>query len=369
MGIGSAGIRIVTGVELDALSDRELDLLLGGDQEIVFARSSPEAKLRIADALRAEGQVVAITGDGVNDAPALHRADIGIAMGRSGTDVAREAATMVLTDDDFGTIVVAIEEGRRVYANIRKFILYIFAHAVPEVVPFLIFALSGGAIPLPLNVLQILAIDLGTDILPALALAREPAEPGLMDQPPRPPKQGIIRAAMLLRAWAFLGTISAVLVMGGFLFVLYRAGWQPGIPTGVGSPLHHAYLQASTVAWLGIVACQIGTAFAARTERASLRAVGVFSNPALLVGIAAAVLFALAFVYTPFLHGIFGTTAPSVSQLLLVAPFPFIVWGADELRRFWRRRQGPTQPDHSGTSAAKPPGSAARPPSPRVSGA
>jgi calcium-translocating P-type ATPase len=337
VGIGSVGARIVTGEQLDALSEPELDHLLSGDEEIIFARSSPEAKLRIADALRAQGQVVAMTGDGVNDAPALHRADIGVAMGRSGTDVAREAATMVLTDDDFGTIVVAIEAGRRVYDNIRKFILYIFTHAVPEVVPFLVFALSGGAIPLPLTVLQILAIDLGTDILPALALSREPAEPGLMDRPPRPRKEGIIRGAMLLRAWAFLGAISAVLVMGGFLLVLHQAGWHPGDPTGVGAPLHHSYQQATTVAWLGIVACQIGTAFAARTERASLRAIGVFSNPALLVGIAGAIVFALLLVYTPFLHPVFGTAALPANQLLLVFPFPFIVWGADELRRLWHR--------------------------------
>ncbi|MFI5783104.1 cation-translocating P-type ATPase [Nocardia sp. NPDC051570] len=338
VGIGSANTRIVTGEQLDALSEPELDQLLAGDEEIIFARSSPEAKLRIADALRALGQVVAMTGDGVNDAPALHRADIGVAMGRSGTDVAREAATMVLTDDDFGTIVIAVEAGRRVYDNVRKFILYIFTHAVPEVVPFLVFALSGGAIPLPLTVLQILAIDLGTDILPALALSREPAEPGLMDRPPRPRKQGIIRPAMLLRAWAFLGAISACLVMAGFLLVLYRAGWHPGDATGVGATLHHPYQQATTVAWLGIVACQIGTAFAARTERASLRAVGVFTNPALLWGIAAEVVFALALVYTPFMHPVLGTASLSAGQLLLVVPFPFIVWGADELRRLWLRR-------------------------------
>ena len=145
---------------------------------MVFARSSPEAKLRIADALRAHGQVVAMTGDGVNDAPALRRADIGVAMGRSGTDVAREAATMVLTDDNFATIAAAVEPGRRVYDNVRKFICYIFTHAVPEVLPFLIFALAGGAVPLPLTVMQILAIDLGTDTLPALALSREPPNPG-----------------------------------------------------------------------------------------------------------------------------------------------------------------------------------------------
>ncbi|HEY3609398.1 MAG TPA: cation-transporting P-type ATPase [Pseudonocardiaceae bacterium] len=338
VGIGTAGTRIITGDELAALDEPALDRLLEGGDEIIFARSSPEAKLRIADALRARGQIVAMTGDGVNDAPALHRADIGVAMGRSGTDVAREAATMVLTDDDFSTIVAAVEAGRRVYDNVRKFILYIFTHAVPEVVPFLVFALSGGAIPLPLTVLQILAIDLGTDILPALALSREPAEPGLMDRPPRPPKQGVIRGAMLARAWAFLGAISAALILGAFVLVLRQAGWTPGAATGPGSPLHHAYQQATTVAWLGIVACQIGTAFAARTERASLRAIGLFSNPALLGGVAAAIVFAFVLVYAPFLHPVFGTAALSPGQLALVLPFPFVVWGADELRRTWRRR-------------------------------
>jgi len=336
-GVDSVGTRIVTGDELAELDESALDRLLAGAQEIIFARSSPEAKLRIADALRARGQIVAMTGDGVNDAPALHRADIGVAMGKSGTDVAREAATMVLTDDDFSTIVAAVEAGRRVYDNVRKFIVYIFTHAVPEVVPFLVFALSGGAIPLPLTVLQILAIDLGTDILPALALSREPAEPGLMDRPPRPPRQGVIRGAMLARAWGFLGLISAALTLGAFLLVLHQAGWTPGAETGPGSPLHHAYQQATTVAWLGIVACQIGTAFAARTEHASLRSIGLFTNPALLGGIAVGIAFAFTLVYAPFLHPIFGTAALSIGQLALVLPFPFVVWGADELRRAWLR--------------------------------
>jgi magnesium-transporting ATPase (P-type) len=206
IGIGAAGQHIVTGNELAVMPDADLDRLLAGPDEVVFARTSPEAKLRIADALRTNGQTVAMTGDGVNDAPALRRADIGIAMGLSGTDVAREAATMVLTDDNFGTITAAIEAGRQVYDNVRKFIVYIFAHAVPEVVPFLVFALSGGAIPLPLTVLQILAIDLGTETLPALALGREPAEPGLMRRPPRRRTQGVISREMLVRAWGWMGS-------------------------------------------------------------------------------------------------------------------------------------------------------------------
>ena len=199
--------------------------------------------------------------------------------------------------------------------------------------PFLVFALAGGAVPLPLTVMQILAIDLGTDTLPALALSREPAEPGLMDRPPRPRTQGVITGRMLARAWGFLGLISATLVMAGFFVTLRHAGWQPGAPTGPGTPLNHAYRQATTVAWLGIVACQVGTAFAVRTDHASLRSVGVFTNPFLLAAIAAALAFAAALVYLPALHGAFGTAALTPAQLATVAPFPFIVWGADETRR------------------------------------
>jgi magnesium-transporting ATPase (P-type) len=260
-------------------------------------------------------------------------------MGRSGTDVAREAATMVLTDDNFATIAAAVESGRRVYDNVRKFICYIFTHAVPEVVPFLVFALAGGAVPLPLTVMQILAIDLGTDTLPALALSREPAEPGLMDRPPRPRAQGVISRGMLARAWGFLGLISAALVMAGFFLTLGHAGWHLNAPTGPGSPLNHAYRQATTVAWLGIVACQIGTAFAVRTDHASLRSVGIFSNPALLGGIAFSLAFAAVLIYVPVLQGFFGTAALAPAQLATVAPFPVIVWGSDELRRLLLRRR------------------------------
>ncbi|HUK95144.1 MAG TPA: cation-transporting P-type ATPase [Gaiellaceae bacterium] len=343
IGIVGDGVRLVAGRELDRLSDAALDELLRNQTAIVFARSSPEAKLRIADALRDRGEVVAMTGDGVNDAPALRRADIGVAMGRSGTEVARQASTMVLTDDNFATIVVAVEAGRRVFDNVRKFILYIFAHATPEVVPFLVFALSGGAVPLPLTVLQILAIDLGTETLPALALGREPAEPGLMDRPPRTRREGVISAELLTRAWGFLGGISAGLVLSGFFFVLLQAGWSPGDSVAVGSSLHHAYLQATTMTFAGIVACQVGTAFAARTSTASLRSVGLWSNPLLLWGIAFELMFTAALLYVPPFQLVFGTRALAPSSLLILATFPLIVWGADELRRWYRRRSAAEQ--------------------------
>ncbi|CAB4935612.1 unannotated protein [freshwater metagenome] len=338
VGIAGPSAAILTGAELDAMTDAELGRALDRP-ELLIARSSPETKLRVVDALRAAGHVVAMTGDGVNDAPALRRADIGVAMGRSGTDVAREAATMVLTDDSFASIVAAVREGRVVFDNIRKFVLYIFAHATPEVVPFLLFALSGGAIPLPLTVMQILAIDLGTETLPALALGREPEEPGVMERPPRRRSEGILSREMLVRAWLKIGLIEAVLVCGGFLWVLLRAGWSPGDPTGEGDPLHHAYVVATTMTFAGITACQVGTAFAARTSRASLRSIGPWTNRLLLWGIAFELAFAAAVIYLPFLQPVFGTAALSPTDLLVLLAFPPIVWGSDELRRALARRR------------------------------
>ncbi|WP_249021558.1 cation-transporting P-type ATPase [Conexibacter sp. S30A1] len=334
---GESEPTVISGADLDAMAQDERDQLLSTAPELIVARSNPETKLHIVDALRAQGHTVAMTGDGVNDAPALRRADIGVAMGASGTDVAREAATMVLTDDNFASIVAAVEEGRVVYDNIRKFITYIFVHAVPEVFPFLIYALAGGAIPLPLTAIQILAIDLGTDTVPALALGREPAEPGTMDRPPRPREAGIISRAMLARAWLRLGVLEALLVTGGFFLVMLTAGWSVGEHIGSGTPLHHAYQQATTMTWAGIVACQIGAAFAVRTSHASLREVGVLSNRHLLRGIAFALAFAAAIIYAPPIQAIFKTSPLSVRDLLVLACFPIIVWGSDELWR-WHTR-------------------------------
>jgi magnesium-transporting ATPase (P-type) len=339
--------RTVMADRLDEMPQAELADLLASREELVFARATPESKLRIAETLRELGHVVAMTGDGVNDAPALRCADIGVAMGLSGTDVAREAATMVLTDDDFATIVTAIEAGRRVYDNVRKFIVYIFAHATPECVPFTVFALAGGLIPLPLTVLQLLAFDVGSETLPSLALGRDPAEPGIMDRPPRPANEGVIRLPMLVRAWLFLGLLVAALQMGGFLFVLLSAGWHPGAPVGAGHPLHHAYLQATTMAFVGMILGQIGTAFAVRAKRASLRSIGVCSNRYLLLAVAGVIMFAAAFVYAPPLQELLSTEALPIRDVLFLLPYPLIVWGADEARRWLvRRRESAPRPRH-----------------------
>jgi calcium-translocating P-type ATPase len=330
---------VVTGDQFERLTEQQLAALIQENPEVIFARASPEAKLHIAEALRDGGHVVAMTGDGVNDAPALRAADIGVAMGKSGTDVAREAATMVLTDDNFSTIVTAVNAGRRVYDNVRKFILYIFAHATPETVPFLVFAIGGGLIPLPLTIMQILAFDVGSETLPALALSREPAEPGIMARPPRPRNEGVIRAPMLVRAWLFLGVLVAALQMAGFFYMLLKAGWHPGVPVDVGAPLHHAYQQATTMTFLGMMAGQIGTAFAVRTQRASLRSVGFFTNRYLLAGIAAEILLAAVFVYAPPMQALLGTVPLPVTDLPLLLVYPVIVWGADEFMRYLLRKQ------------------------------
>ena len=336
VGIGGSGLDTISGTELDRLSEAELDRLLETGGELVFARSSPEAKLRITDALQDLGHVVAMTGDGVNDAPALRRADIGVAMGKSGTDVAREAATMVLTDDDFASIVSAVEAGRRVYDNVRKFIVYIFAHATPEVIPFLIYAISGGNIPLPLTVMQILAIDLFTETLPALALGREAAEPGLMQRPPRSKTERVITGPMLVRAWAVLGGMSAILVTAGFLVTLRAGGWTFGADVGSG-PMHAVWQQATTMTFLGIVACQVGTAMAARTQTVSLFRIGVAGNRLLLAGILFELVFSAAVVSIAPLQLVFGTVMPEWWQLLMLVPFPLLVWGSDELFKSLRR--------------------------------
>lgn len=201
----------------------------------------------------------------------------------------------------------------------------------------MVYALSGGAVPLPITVMQILAIDLGTETLPALALGREPPEPGIMDRPPRPRERGILQRSMLVRAWLWLGLLEAAPVVAGFFWVLMRAGWAPGDATGSGSPLREAYLTATTMTFAGITFCQIGTAFASRTTHASLWQIGVFSNRPLLWGIAFELAFAAIVIYVPPIQHLFSTAALGPPELAVLLTFPVLVWGSDELRRWWSR--------------------------------
>jgi potassium/sodium efflux P-type ATPase len=321
--------RIISGVELDALDDTALHAAL--QDEVIFARVAPEHKLRVVSALRDLGQTVAVTGDGVNDAPALKKADIGVAMGITGTDVAKEAADMILTDDNFASIVAAVEEGRTVYANIKKFITYIFTSNTPEAVPFILFVLSGGRIPLAINVMQVLAIDLGTDIMPALALGAEPPEPGVMERPPRARHEHVINRPLLIRAFLWLGLAQSLAAMAAFYFQYWSNGyWGQWIDLPDEGAL---YLSASAMALAAVVATQIGNLFTQRSERTSIFRINPFSNRLLWVGIAVELVLIALLVYVPFFQGIFGTAAfPAANWLFLVALIPILPL-LDEIRK------------------------------------
>ncbi len=293
IGLVTGKARVVTGEGMGHLSDAQLRQILHRRTGLIFARMMPEHKLRLVQAYKDLGHIVAVTGDGVNDAPALRAANIGIAMGMSGTDVAREAADIVLIDDNFATIISAIEQGRAVYQNIRKFITYILASNVAEVVPFL--AMVALKIPPALIIMQILAVDLGTDMVPALALGAEEPEIGIMEQPPRKKSHPLLDSSLLLRAYCFLGLIEAVAGMTGFLAVWWSHGYtitelqavSPAILSHSGDAATTAlYQQATTVTLAIIVACQDGNVFACRSERVSIFRLGFFSNRLIWFGIA-----------------------------------------------------------------------------------
>ena len=333
IGMSLGKVKVLTGEEITRLSEVQLRGLLKRKGDLVFARTSPEEKLRLVSALHHLGEIVAVTGDGVNDGPALKAADIGVAMGQRGTEVSKEAASIVLTDDNFATIVTAIEEGRAVYANIKKFITYIFNSNIPEAVPFVLFVLFS--IPLPLNIMQILAVDLGTDLLPGLALGVEPPEPGIMDRPPRSRRDRLIDWPVA-RRFTFLGLLNAGASISAFFFVYLSAGWRPGLEMAAAGPL---YERATTMCLAGIVASQIGNALAIRTDRESIFTVGLFSNRLLLWGILSEVLILLALSYLPFLQRIFGTAPLTGYDLLFLLIFPPLMLLADELRKAWHRRR------------------------------
>jgi sodium/potassium-transporting ATPase subunit alpha len=332
IGLVNGDPMIVEGSDFLKMSDDELRGVLS-KEEIIFSRMTPKYKLRVVNILKEEGERVAVTGDGVNDAPALKRADIGIAMGITGTDVAKEAADMILLDDNFATIVNAVEEGRTIFENIKKFIIYIFAHLTPEAVPYILFVLLRT--PLPLTVMQILAIDLGTETIPALGLGAEPPEADIMKRPPRPRDKGLIDRTVLFRGYVFLGLISTIGVLFVHFFTLLKGGWHWGTDLPIDNPLVR---QGTTATFLGIVVMQVANVFACRTQSDSVFKGGIFSNSIILWGIMAEIILSAFIIYHPWGNEIFSTAPIPLTTWLILIPFVFLLFFAEELRKLVTRK-------------------------------
>ena len=325
IGLATARPTIIGGHDLDRLSDAQLRFVLD-ESELVFARVSAEQKLRIVRALQRTGAIVAVTGDGVNDAPALKAADIGVAMGISGTDVAREAADVVLLDDNFASIVAAVEEGRGIYDSIRKFIAYVLTSNVPELVPYLAFVLLR--IPLPLTIIQVLAVDLGTDMLPGLGLGAERPEPDVMTRRPRASNERIIDRSLLLRAYLLLGPIEAAAGMSAYAWVLFRGGWTWGAPLSGSSAL---YRESTTACLTAIVLMQVANVFACRSETVPPTAAGLLSNRLIVVGVLVELTLIVLIDYTPVGHAIFGTAGISWEPWAVALAFLPVLLAVDTL--------------------------------------
>ncbi|MEO7099652.1 MAG: cation-transporting P-type ATPase [Luteolibacter sp.] len=320
---------VITGTQLSHLTNIQLQLALDAP-EILFARVQAEQKMRIVAALKKKNEIVAVTGDGVNDAPALRKAHVGIAMGLSGTDVARESADMVLLDDNFASIVAAIEEGRAVFVNIRNFLTYILTSNVPELIPYLAFVIFR--IPLPLTIIQILAVDLGTDMLPALGLGTESPGPDVMKAPPRPRAEKLLSGALLARAYLFLGPIQATAAMAAYSFVLRHGGWHAGESLAVNAPL---YRQSTTACLSAIVVMQIANVFLCRSARQPF---GIFSNKLILTGVAAEIAIILFIDYTGWGNALFGTNAIPAIVWIYILPFAVAMIILEKFRKWVRRR-------------------------------
>ncbi len=322
---------VLTGEELLKYSDAKLKKFLKKDN-IIFARTSPEQKLRIVKAFQSLGEVVTVTGDGVNDAPALKNADMGVSMGIGGTEVAREASDMILMDDNFATIVTAVEEGRTIFDNIKKFIAYILTSNVPEITPFLAYVLLG--IPLPLTVVLILSIDLGTDLLPALGLGSELPESDVMKKKPRARNERLLTGKLLFMSYGIIGLIQATAGFFAYFFVLFRNGWQWGDQLAGTDPI---YRTATTAFFVSIIICQMADVWICRTRRESVFSVGI-KNKMILLGIASEILIISLIVYTKIGNTIFGTAPLSPLELLLSVPFALFILFGDEVRKIFVRR-------------------------------
>ncbi len=324
IGLLQPGHRVMSGSELARLDD--LGLQAEVEHTDVFARVSPEHKVRIVDALKRIGQVVAMTGDGVNDAPALKRADIGVAMGITGTDVAKETADMVLTDDNYVSIVSAVEQGRIIYSNIRKFVFYLLSCNVAEIL--IIFLATMAGLPSPLTAIQLLLLNLVTDGLPALALGYEKGDPDTMDRPPRPPSEPIINRWM--QTGIVVQTLAITSVTLGAYFVGLRA--HPDAPQF-----------AETMAFVTLSFSELLRAFTARSERYPLLKIGLLSNRRMFSAVMGSLALLVAVVYVPSLQRVFNTVALGPSQWELVLPLLFVPAVAAELTK-WLGGRGAAQP-------------------------
>lgn len=320
--IGLMGVpeRVLEGTELPD-DEQLLGALLDRDG-VVVSRVSPEQKLRVARALQSRGHVVAMTGDGVNDGPALREADIGVAMGLSGTDVAREAADLVLLDDHFGTIVAAIEQGRATYANIHRFLTYHLTDNVAELTPFVIWALSGGQFPLALGVLQILALDIGTDLLPALALGAEQPGKRVLARPPE--RRHLMDRKLMVRVFCVLGPVEAVIEMAAFSAVLFGGGWDRGE-----TPEPGLLMAASGAAFTAVVLGQLANAFACRSATVPPWRLGWGTNRLLAWAILAELGVLAACLFIPQLAAVLGQAPPAPAGLLVALSAVPAVLAAD----------------------------------------
>jgi magnesium-transporting ATPase (P-type) len=323
---------VLSGDQLRRMSPIQLQLALDAP-EILFARVAADQKMRIVEVLKQKGHIVAVTGDGVNDAPALKSAHIGIAMGITGTDVAKEAADMVLLDDNFASIVNAVEEGRAVFDNIRKFLTYILAHNVPELIPYLAMVLFK--LPLALLPLQILAIDMGTDSLTALGLGVERPDPEVMQKPPRPQQERLFSLGVALRAYVFLGLIEAVAAMAAFFFVLKSGGWSYGQALASTAPL---YLIATTACLSAIIIMQVVNVFLCRSATRSVFATGVSGNALIAWGVVLEIGLISVIDYTPWGNALLGTAPLPLAVWLFVLPFAGVLFLFEEVRKWLVRR-------------------------------
>jgi magnesium-transporting ATPase (P-type) len=331
VGLLRDGEHVITGRELPD-DDDVLGAVVDRDG-LVIARVSPEQKLRIAQALRRRGHVVAMTGDGVNDAPALREAAIGVAMGRSGTDVAREAADLVLLDDDFATIVAAIEQGRSTFANIRRFLTYHLTDNVAELAPFVVWVLSARNFPLAIGVLQVLALDIGTDILPALALGAEPPAAHVLEQPPI--HRHLLDRRLFLRAFGVLGPVEATVELAAFVATFVALGWRPGDPFPQGAPM----LAASGAAFTAVVFGQVANAFACRSTIRPVWSVGWTTNRLLLGALVAELAMLAAFLYVPWLADLLDQAGPTrAGYAVALTAIPAVIV-ADTLQKIGVRRR------------------------------